>query len=164
MENEPVPGNVRLSDGLGLVEKLRGRMNAAKWTRGLDTDYAVAWVPDELCNEAAAEIERLTAQRLELQAEREQLLARLAHSGVEARREVAAKQKQCADWVEARLHAFCAEHGSMDPDTGALEFGSGAHAQEKEEYACELAEIADALRALGPNSVLTGACAKSPGA
>jgi hypothetical protein len=64
---------------------------------------------------------------------------------------VAAQNERCAAWVDARLAAFCSENGSMDPDTGAIEFGRGASAQAKDEYVGEMAEIAEGLRALGPN-------------
>lgn len=59
-----------------------------------------------------------------------------------------ATAEDAAAWVEARRDAFVAEHGSTDPDTGALEFGCGAHAEAKAEYVCELEEIAAGLRAL----------------
>ena len=42
-----------------LVERLRQVRHVTRWTRGLDTDYPVAWEPDPLCQEAATEIERL---------------------------------------------------------------------------------------------------------
>jgi hypothetical protein len=57
--------------------------------------------------------------------------------------------EDAAAWVDARRDAFAAEHGSIDPDTGTLEFGRGAHAEGKAEYVAELDEIADALRVLG---------------
>jgi len=59
-----------------------------------------------------------------------------------------ATAEDAAAWVEARRDAFVAEHGSTDPDTGALEFGRGAHAEEKAEYVGELEEIAAGLRSL----------------
>ena len=59
-----------------------------------------------------------------------------------------ATAEDAAEWVEARRDAFVAEHGSTDPDTGALEFGRGAHAEAKAEYVGELEEIAAGLRAL----------------
>lgn len=50
-----------------------------------------------------------------------------------------------ARFVEKRLADYDAEHGSTDPDTGTREYpGTG------DEYACELAEIAEAIRALAP--------------
>ena len=61
---------------------------------------------------------------------------------------VAAERERCAAWVDARRDAFCEEQGSIDPDTGALEFGRGAHAEAKSEYVGELEEIAAGLRAL----------------
>lgn len=61
---------------------------------------------------------------------------------------VAAERERCAAWVDARRDAFCEEHGSIDPDTGTLEFGRGAHAEAKSEYVGELEEIAAGLRAL----------------
>ena len=63
-----------------------------------------------------------------------------------------AERARCAAWVDARRSAFCEEHGSIDPDTGALEFGRGAHAEAKAEYVGELEEIAAGLRALKPNA------------
>lgn len=53
-----------------------------------------------------------------------------------------------AAWVDARREAFCQDHGSIDPDTGALEFGRGEHARAKDEYVGELEDIACAIRAL----------------
>ncbi|MBP9032604.1 MAG: DUF551 domain-containing protein [Pseudomonadales bacterium] len=47
--------------------------------------------------------------------------------------------------VEQRLADYDAEHGSTDSDTGAREYpGTG------DEYVCELAEIAEAIRGLAP--------------
>lgn len=63
----------------------------------------------------------------------------------------AAERERCAAWVDARRDAFCEEHGSIDPDTGTLEFGRGAHAEAKRDYVCELEEIAAGLRTLGLN-------------
>lgn len=60
----------------------------------------------------------------------------------------AAERERCAAWVDARRDAFCEGHGSIDPDTGTLEFGRGAHAEAKSEYVGELEEIAAGLRAL----------------
>lgn len=63
-----------------------------------------------------------------------------------------ATAEDAAAWVEARRDAFVQEHGSIDPGTGALEFGRGAHAEAKAEYVGELEEIAAGLRrCLGPN-------------
>lgn len=53
-----------------------------------------------------------------------------------------------AKWVDQRRFDFEKEHGFVDHETGVLEFGAGQHAQLKEEYAGELAEIADGIRAL----------------
>ena len=53
-----------------------------------------------------------------------------------------------AAWIEKRRDDFIAEHGATDPDTGALEFGCGAHAEAKAEYVGELNEIIEGLRAL----------------
>ena len=60
----------------------------------------------------------------------------------------AAVRERCAAWVDARRDSFVAEHGSIDPDTGTLEFGRGAHAEAKSEYVGELEEIAAGLRVL----------------
>jgi hypothetical protein len=50
-----------------------------------------------------------------------------------------------ARFVEKRLADYDAAHGSTDPDTGAREYpGTG------DEYVCELAEIAEAIRGLAP--------------
>lgn len=50
-----------------------------------------------------------------------------------------------ARFVEKRLADYDAEHGSTDSDTGAREYpGTG------DEYVCELAEIAEAIRGLAP--------------
>ena len=68
-----------------------------------------------------------------------------------ARRIEAAERERCAAWVDARRDAFCADHGSIDPETGTLEFGRGAHAEAKSEYVGELEDIAAGLRAPGPN-------------
>lgn len=53
-----------------------------------------------------------------------------------------------ARWVDRRREAFDAEHGARDPETGAVEYGRGSHAEAKLEYSSELAEIADGIRAL----------------
>ena len=65
---------------------------------------------------------------------------------------VADERERCAAWVDARRNSFCAAFGSTDPETGALEFGRGKYAEEKEEYVGELEEIANGLRYLGANS------------
>ena len=51
-------------------------------------------------------------------------------------------------WVDKRRQAFDNAHGSIDPETGALEFGRGSRANRQEDYSSELAEIAEGLRAL----------------
>lgn len=53
--------------------------------------------------------------------------------------------ERAARWVEKRRDDFVAQYGRIDPDTGALEFGTGQHALLKEEYVGELSEIADGL-------------------
>ena len=63
----------------------------------------------------------------------------------------AAERDRCAAWVDARRDAFCADFGTVDPSTGTLEFGRGALAGAREDYVSDLIEIADGLRALGPN-------------
>jgi len=52
-------------------------------------------------------------------------------------------------WVERRLDDFLAEHSTFDPETGATEFGRGSRGRAMEEYAGELQEIIDGLRAHG---------------
>lgn len=53
-----------------------------------------------------------------------------------------------AKWVEKRCDDYVNEHGSIDPETGTVEFpGDG------EEYVGELMEIAEGLRALKPAEV-----------
>lgn len=69
---------------------------------------------------------------------------------------VAQERERCVAWIEARKDAFCDAHGYIDPDTGFLEFGRGAHAQAKHEYVSELEEIADGLRALSTQPPETG--------
>jgi hypothetical protein len=64
---------------------------------------------------------------------------------------LAAERERCAQWVDARRDAFVQDHGSIDPETCALEFGRGAHAEAKSEYVCELEDIASGLRTLGAN-------------
>ena len=50
-----------------------------------------------------------------------------------------------AKWVEKRCDDYVNEHGSIDPETGTVEFpGDG------EEYVGELMEIAEGLRAIKP--------------
>ena len=90
-----------------------------------------AWCGGVLLEQAADEIDRLRAA-LEIAVRKSEI-------------------ERCASWVDARRDAFCADHGSIDPDTGALEFGRGRYAQDKEEYVGELEDIANGLRALRPN-------------
>jgi hypothetical protein len=56
--------------------------------------------------------------------------------------------EDAAAWIDERRFAFEREHGSVDPSTGTLEFGTGQRAQLQEEYAAELAEIAEGIRSL----------------
>jgi len=63
----------------------------------------------------------------------------------------AAERERCAAWVDKRREEFMRAHGHQDPDTGAWEYGTGPHATAKQEYECELAEIADGIRGLTPN-------------
>lgn len=51
-----------------------------------------------------------------------------------------------AKWVDERREAYDREHGSIDLETGALEFGSHV----KAEYSAELFEIAEGIRAVTP--------------
>lgn len=53
-----------------------------------------------------------------------------------------------ARWVDQRREDFYAEHGHTDPDTGAVEYGSGPNGQIALEYDLELSEIAEGIRAL----------------
>ncbi|GKT19758.1 hypothetical protein AVHY2522_23655 [Acidovorax sp. SUPP2522] len=53
-----------------------------------------------------------------------------------------------ARWVDQRRSKYDAEHGHTDPDTGTFEYGTGPHAQAREEYSAELAEIAEGIRGL----------------
>lgn len=50
-----------------------------------------------------------------------------------------------AAYLRAKAEAFAQEHGSVDPETNALEFRRGAHAEEKSVYFNELLELADEL-------------------
>ena len=69
----------------------------------------------------------------------------------------------CVAYVEKRRADFAHEHGLMDPETGAWEYGRGDSGELKRQYDCDLAEIADGLRALGPNAELTGPPGGTPG-
>lgn len=80
----------------------------------------------------------------------------LAYADALAAARVAQERERCVAWIEARKDAFCAAHGYIDPDTGFLEFGRGAHAQAKHDYVSELEEIADGLRALSTQPPETG--------
>lgn len=53
-----------------------------------------------------------------------------------------------ARWVDKRREDFDAENSVIDPDTGTVEYGTGAHARAKEEYSAELVEIAEGIRAI----------------
>ena len=64
----------------------------------------------------------------------------------------AAATERCAAWVDCRRLEFCFQHANHDPHNGAVEFGRGPHAEAKAEYVGELEEIAEGLRALGPNT------------
>lgn len=56
--------------------------------------------------------------------------------------------KQAAAWVRKRQENYLAEHGSICPDTGAVEFGRGPSAETKSEYVGELEEIIEGIEAL----------------
>jgi len=53
-----------------------------------------------------------------------------------------------AAWVDAQREAYDSEHGRHDPDTGAFEFSNNAQL----EHSTTLADIADGIRALHPNT------------
>lgn len=54
-----------------------------------------------------------------------------------------------AKWVEQRQADFIEENGGgIEPDTNALTFGRGKHAEVKEEYVAELEEIILGIRSL----------------
>ena len=63
----------------------------------------------------------------------------------------AAERERCAAWVDKRREEFMHTFGHQDPETGAWEYGTGPHATAKQEYECELAEIAEGLRAMTPS-------------
>jgi hypothetical protein len=104
----------------------------------------LAWpLPDHVCADKCASVQGYPHRSGTNLLTFEQARQMLAHvlAGLPTAEDAAA-------WVEARRDAFVAEHGSTDPDTGALEFGRGAHAEAKTEYVGELEEIAAGLRAL----------------
>ena len=53
-----------------------------------------------------------------------------------------------ANWVDQQRESYDNEHGRQDNDTGSFEFGNDA----QREYSDTLAEIAEGIRALHPNS------------
>lgn len=104
----------------------------------------LAWpLPDDVCSDNCASVQgyphRSGTNLLTFDQARQMLAHVLA--GV-------ATAEDAAAWVEARRDAFVQEHGATDTDTGAVEFGRGAHADAKAEYVGELEEIAEGLRAL----------------
>lgn len=123
MSDDATQAKVRLTAELGpLVARLMACAEDPMWADHAEVPKALLRRAAEALEETAAIAEHFMAQR---DAERE----------------------RCAAWVDARRDAFCEEHGSIDPDTGALEFGRGAHAEAKSEYVGELEEIAAGLRA-----------------
>ncbi|URF03009.1 hypothetical protein [Cupriavidus campinensis] len=68
----------------------------------------------------------------------QKLTAAAYRAGVEA----------AAKWIDERRESFDRDHGSIDPETGTMEYGSGARAVAKSEYSYELYEIAEGIRAL----------------
>lgn len=59
-------------------------------------------------------------------------------------------------WIEKRAGEYLVQHSYIDPDTGAVEFGTGRHAQAKREYVSELEEIIEGLRALARTHAADG--------
>ncbi len=53
-----------------------------------------------------------------------------------------------AKWIDQQRESFDNEHGRVDPDTGTFEFGNNAQL----EYSGTLAELAEGIRALHPNT------------
>lgn len=53
-----------------------------------------------------------------------------------------------AAWVQRRLDNYLSTHGTLDPDTGAIEFGRGAADEAAQEYVGELMEIIDGIKGL----------------
>lgn len=65
-------------------------------------------------------------------------------------------------WVTKRRDDYIEEFGHVDPDTGALEYGTGKHAEAKREYVGELDEIIEGLQSLTRASAATVAEASEP--
>ena len=70
---------------------------------------------------------------------------------------VEAMREKCAAWVDKRREDFDAENGYEDSETGAFEYGTGPHAQAKEEYSAELYEIAEGIRAIPTEAAIASA-------
>lgn len=88
----------------------------------------------------------------------EEVRKALAHPAPEAAQPLSFAEgvKAAVKWVEKRRDDYIDEFGYNDPDTGALEFGTGSHAEAKREYVGELEEIVEGL-----NAILTRASAES---
>ena len=56
--------------------------------------------------------------------------------------------EKAAAWVRKRQEDYLSEHGSIDSDTGAVEFGRGPSAEAKSDYVGELEEIIEGIKAL----------------
>lgn len=56
--------------------------------------------------------------------------------------------EKAARWVDRRRDEYEDEHGTVDPETGSLEFGRGPSGQAKRDYVETLWEIAEGIRAL----------------
>lgn len=69
-----------------------------------------------------------------------------------------------ADWVRDRRFTHEEEHGYIEPDTGALSYGTGPRAHAKEEYNAELAEIEEGLRELAVDRARRDAATAESGA
>jgi len=82
------------SEAVPLVERLREMSRRGYWPL--------------LGDEAADEIERLSAQRRDLQAERERMLDSLARAGVEASRFARRERERCARQLDALGCDYCA--------------------------------------------------------
>ena len=50
-------------------------------------------------------------------------------------------------WVQKRRDDYVDAYGNTDPETGAVEFGRGAHAEARATYVMELDEIIEGLSA-----------------